>query len=265
MRMMGWVGVLAVAAVVVTGCGGTPGEQDAAGGGVVVLAKAEGWRDGLRDAAGHAYALVEIASDERTAQRAWEDNVPQSLPDADGDPAEPGRYARLESVDLDRQAVVVYSSGQSGTCPSWVTGIETTDDRIEVALASTADQGEACTDDFQAYRLVVAVDRDRLPDPAQLPIERIDVSTENLTDVEGRAVAYPAEDADPAGAGDEQAGSAAASGDGIGPPAGLEIAGTDRIEIRDVPTDPGRPGHWPTAKPPTSRRASSWASSPIPT
>lgn len=236
-RNVFWV----VVAVVVAGCGGEvmSGGQDRVHDEVVVLAKADGWRDGLQEAAGHSYALVEIATDEASAQRAWDENVPASLPDAGGDPALPGRYATLASVDLDRQAVVVFSSGQSGSCPAWVTSVDAVDGRLEVELTSTADQGEPCTDDFQPYRLVLAIDRGRLPDLDRLPVERIDLPSENLTDVEGRATTYPADEAPdpPANAGE----GAAAGQDGIGEPVGLDVERTDRIQIRDVPRDPWPP------------------------
>lgn len=39
--------------------------------------------------------------------------------------------------------------------------------------------------------MVLAVDRDRLPAVGDLPVERVDVPSQNLTDVEGRVVAHP--------------------------------------------------------------------------
>lgn len=167
--------------------GGTGSGDDDEG--IVVLAKVEGWRDGLQEVAGHPYMLVEVVSDRPTAQRAWADNVPQALPQADGPPAGPGVYGSLADVDLHQQLVAVVSSGESGTCPTWVEGLSTTDSRLAVQLATVGDQ--ACTDDFRPYRLVLAVDRDLLPTAEDLPVERVDVPSHNLTDVEGRVVAYP--------------------------------------------------------------------------
>jgi hypothetical protein len=185
--------VMVAAALAVSGCGqpdaaSTPDADD----GVVVLAKADGWRDGLQEAAGHPYILMEVATSPGSAEQAWSDNVPMTLTKGDGDPAHPGVYETLEAVDLDQQAVVVFSSGQSGTCPVWVRSVSTTGGRVEVVLASTAGEGQACTDDFQPYRLVLAVDLHRLPSPDELPVDAIDVPSENLAGVEGRVVTYPA-------------------------------------------------------------------------
>lgn len=190
--------VVAVLGMVLAACGssdtgstGSPRDDDA----VIVLAKAQGWRDGLQDAAGHQYMLVEVASDPATAQRAWDDNVPEDLPEADGDPADPGVYGSLDDVGLGDQVVVVVSSGESGSCPAWVQGLTMTEGRLEVELGTVA--AEACTDDFRPYRMVLAVDRDRLPAPGDLPVDRVDVPSENLTDVAGRVVAYPVGQAAP--------------------------------------------------------------------
>lgn len=176
----------AVAALLAAaGCG-----ADAGGATAVVLARADAWREGAFEAAGRPYVLIEIAADRARAERAWNENVPATLPPADGDPDEPGVYGTLDDVDFERQAVVVYSSGTSGTCPAWVRDIETTNGRVEITLDASAER--ACTDDHHPYRLVLAVERDALPGLSELPVERIDVPSENLTDVEGRVVAYPA-------------------------------------------------------------------------
>lgn len=129
------------------------------------LAKVSGWRD--RDLLGEAYALVEIADDRETAERAWEENVPAGLPEREGDPTEEGVYGSLDAVDFERQAVVVWSAGQSGSCPGWLADIEVVDGRVAVEHG-TAGAG-ACTADYNPYRMVLAVDRDRLPEAADLP------------------------------------------------------------------------------------------------
>ena len=185
--------VMVAVALAASGCSrpdaaSTPAADD----GVVVLAKAAGWRDGLQEAAAHPYILMEVATSADSAEQAWADNVPTTLTEADGDPADPGVYETLEAVDLDRQAVVVFSSGESGTCPAWVRSLSTTGGRVEVVLASTAGEGQACTDDFRPYRLVLAVDLDRLPSPDELPVDAIDVPSENLAGVDGRVATYPA-------------------------------------------------------------------------
>ncbi len=196
-RMIGWHQAAMIAALtgMLTGCGllRDAGPTDRGADRVVVLAKVDGWRDGLAQATGDPYALIEIV-DPAAAEQAWHDNVPADLPVADGDPADPGVYRPLAAdVDLDRSTLVVYSSGQSSSCPGWVDDLSFTEGRIEVALTTTAGPGQPCTDDFQPYRLVLAVDSDVLPSSSQLPVERIDVVSDNLVDVAGRAVAYPAD------------------------------------------------------------------------
>jgi hypothetical protein len=184
-----WAGrvLLSVAVVALVACGGEGGAADDTG--VTVLAKADGWRDGVAEAGEHPYALLEIAADEAAAHEAWEANVPADLPVGDGAPEQPGVYRDLADVDLDGRALVVFHSGQSSSCPVWVEAIATFDDRVEVELGR--EPAEACTDDFQTYRMVLAVDQDLLPAPGELPVERVDVPSENLTDVNGRVVTYP--------------------------------------------------------------------------
>jgi hypothetical protein len=185
--------VAALGMVVLSACGQSDGAGAGAGSdgdGVVVLAKAQGWRDGLLEATGHLYMLVEVTDDPDTARRAWDDNVPSDLPPAAGDPADPGVYGSLDDVDLRDQLLVVVSSGESGTCPTWVQGLSTTDGRLQVQLATGTDG--PCTDDFRPYRMVLAVDRELMPALEDLPVDRIDVPSDNLLGVEGRVVAYPA-------------------------------------------------------------------------
>jgi hypothetical protein len=151
-------------------------DPDAAAEGVVPLAKVEGWRDQTGDV-GTPFAILEIAGDRDTAERAWRENVSDGLPAAEGVPDEPGRYGSLEQVDFDRQAVVVWSSGESGTCPAWLFDVRTRDDgAVEIELRSVTDLMEEevmCTMDYRPYRMVLAVDRDRLPDAADLPTEDV--------------------------------------------------------------------------------------------
>lgn len=137
------------------------------GGAVQTLAKAEGWRDGLAD---DAFGVAEVAFDRESAERAWADNVPDGLPEGSGDAEAPGIYGDLDDVDFDTQVVVVWSSGQSGSCAEWIDDIDTTDDGV-VTIERGVDVGptEGCTDDYNPYRTVLAVDRDRLPDEGELP------------------------------------------------------------------------------------------------
>ena len=185
---------VALLAVPATGCAGHLG-ADGAGGwptedGVTILAKADGWRDALStdESMGGFYAIGEIAYDEATARAAWVDAVPADLPDREGEPRESGRYGDLEGIDFDRQVLVVYSSGQSGACPGWVADIAVDDRTVEVTEGRHM-PGDGCTDDYNAYRLVLAVDRDRLPPLEDLPTEQVLVDGHDLAAV---VAAYPA-------------------------------------------------------------------------
>ncbi|WP_052668574.1 hypothetical protein [Nitriliruptor alkaliphilus] len=136
------------------------------------LAKAQGWRDGLTEEVETMFAVFEVAYDRETAEVAWRDNVADDLEPRDDDlPAEPGLYGTLDEVDFDRQAVVVWSSGESGSCPEWLTNIDGAGGTIRVQREATA---EMCTDDFNPYRLVLAVDRDRLPAPEELAAAQLE-------------------------------------------------------------------------------------------
>lgn len=170
------IGTLLVLALVAA-CGDAAGDQAGGTGAgpdpepVRPLAKADGWRQGLMDSLDgeHPYALVEVAFDRATADRAWAANVPSDLAEGTGAPAEPGRYGNLDEVDFDTQAVVVWSSGQSGSCPGWLADVDT-DGEGTVSVTTGQTPADACTDDYNAYRMVLAVDLDRLPDPTWLPV-----------------------------------------------------------------------------------------------
>lgn len=148
---------------------------------VTVLAKAKRWRDGFN--LDQAYAVLEIAYDRPTAERAWRENVGDDLEPRDRDlPASPGRYGDVDDVDFRRQVLAVWSSGESGSCPEWVVDVETDGTEVRVTTDATA---ETCTADYNPYRMVLAVDRDRLPPP-----EQVDEAT--LTAVpDGVVGAYP--------------------------------------------------------------------------
>lgn len=156
-------------------------DDDAA---VRTLATVEGWRDGLEVERG---ALLEIAHDQATAQRLIDDNVPGDLADGpEGEPWVDGRHGDLADVDLDTHVVAVYTAGRSGSCPEWVADVTTGADGVVVGT-EVPTRG-ACTDDFNPYRTVVAVERDRLPAADELPAD-LDLGY----DVDQAAVvAYPA-------------------------------------------------------------------------
>jgi hypothetical protein len=182
---VGVVTVLAVIGLVAAGCAdpeapgppvGAGTDPEAAAEGVVPLAKVEGWRSGFEHAE-MPFAVMEIAQDADTAELAWRENVPDGLPPGEGVPDEFGLYGDLAAVDFDRQAVVVWSSGESGTCPAWLFDVRTRDDgAVELEQRDTTslvEEDVMCTMDYRPYRMVLAVDRDLLPDAAELPTEDV--------------------------------------------------------------------------------------------
>jgi hypothetical protein len=154
------------------------------------LAKADGWRDGLVDHfdGNEPFGLVEIAYDRATAERAWADNVPEALPERSARPEDPGRYGGLDDIDFASHALVVWSSGQSGSCPEWLADVRTRDDGgIEVR---TRQRGGACTDDYNRYRMVLAVSLSRLPGVEALPTSDVVVDG-HTSGWQSLAVPYP--------------------------------------------------------------------------
>lgn len=150
---------------------------------VRTLAITSGWRDDqLLGVDG--YALLEIAHDRETGERAFADNVPEGLtPSEDGPPAD-GLHAGLDTVDWGREVVVVWSAGRSGSCPEWVDDVTWDGADLEVVTVAPGDL-VGCTADYNAYRTVLAVPRDRVPPPEALPVVIDDLGG-------GRhAVAYP--------------------------------------------------------------------------
>jgi hypothetical protein len=139
---------------------------------ILPLRKASGWRTEL-EPIGSPFAVVEIAPDRATAELAWRENVPDTLTVREGVPDTPGVYGDLSEIDFERSAVVVWSSGESGTCPEWVIDLITTQDgTVEVEHDRTSGTG-VCTTDYRGYRLLFAVSRARLPDLETLPSERV--------------------------------------------------------------------------------------------
>ena len=173
----GWV-----AAIVLLLLGGCSSD-----GGVRPLAKIGQWRD----ASEVSFVRMEVAFDRATAERAWHDNVPDDLPVRDGRPAEPGRYGDLDDIDFDSQALVVWSAGESGSCPAWLSDVLT--DRRGTIADTTEDTGGflgggGCSDAFSPYTMLLAVDRARLPEPGALPVELLEPDGTEL----GQLVTYPA-------------------------------------------------------------------------
>ncbi len=192
--------IVLLAALIVAACaaddagGGSPdgtpdGPSNEFGDGeIVTLAKVEGWRDNFENEHGFPYIVLEIAETRDHIDAAWSANVPNDLAEAASPADGPGIYVAREAVDWDTYALVVFSSGESGTCPEMLTRLELHDDRIDVDVEHVGGPYEACTDDFRPYRQLFALPVDQLPE--QLPVDRIDVPSRNLTDVEGRAISW---------------------------------------------------------------------------
>jgi hypothetical protein len=177
----------ALLVTVLAGCSGLPfiGSAPIADG-VTVLAKADGWSPSVQGEQFSRFGgVLEIAYDEKTARAAWAAVVPADLPELSGSPEEPGRYGAFEAVDLDEQVLAVFSGGQSGTCPSWLRDVSVEDGRI--VLEQHVPDG-SCTSDYRPYRVVLALDRDKVPATDDLPTE--DVVVSGLDD--GLVVTYPA-------------------------------------------------------------------------
>jgi hypothetical protein len=140
---------------------------------VGALARDNGWRPELGGPFPGPAAILEVAYDRETAEEAWRENVPDELPERTGDPDRPGVYGSLDDVDFDREVVVVWSAGGSSSCPPWLARVET-DAAGTVTLETDAAEAEACTDDYSPYRMLLAVDRERLPAADDLPTEDVD-------------------------------------------------------------------------------------------
>ena len=91
----------------------------------------------------------------------------------------PGRFGDLDDVDFDTQALLVWSSGDAGdACATWLANIRTIvrDDetRVNVELGEKEPRRGVCPASYKPYRMLYAVDRDRLPAPDALPIDDIE-------------------------------------------------------------------------------------------
>lgn len=182
----------------VAGCssldlGGRGGQPPADG--VTVLARLDDWRRALtEDPDGTGIGppvVVEVAYDDATARAAWAGNVPDGLPERSGNPEEVGVYGALEDIDFTDQVVVVYSSAQSGSCPGWLVDASFVDGRLEVAETDSIPAGSnGCNDSRVPYRLVLAVDRDKMPGEADLPIHALRIDER---DTAGLVTTYPAQ------------------------------------------------------------------------
>jgi len=161
-RRVGTTAATVVTLLVTTSCGVVPGLGP---GGLQTLAKVDGWRAGF-DPPPNTFAVLEVAYDVDTARRMWAENIPADLPERSGDPRDPGRYGELDDVDLDQQAVALWSGGESGSCPGWISSVALEDGAVVVTR--DADEGRGCSDDYNPFRVLVVVDRSALPTPEAL-------------------------------------------------------------------------------------------------
>ena len=141
---------------------------------VVTLAKADGWRQGLDPTSipGEAgFAVLELAYDDAAATALWNAAVPDDLPTATGDPTDGGLYGSRDDVDLTQQVLGLWSSGQSGSCPGWLTSMTTDGDRVQLVQAEDLLGGNGCDDSYNPYSQVVILDRDQVPTRDALPLD----------------------------------------------------------------------------------------------
>ena len=151
---------------------------------VVTLAKADGWRHGLDSTSipGEAgFAVLELAYDDAAATALWNAAVPDDLPTATGDPTDGGLYGSLDDVDLTQQVLGLWSSGQSGSCPGWLTSMTTDGDSVQLVQAEDLQGGSGCDDSYNPYSQVVLLDRDQVPTQDALPVDA-DLTFTTLTD-----------------------------------------------------------------------------------
>lgn len=109
---------------------------------------------------------LELALDQDTAERLWEEHVPDDLPRRDGEAYRVGIHGDLDSVDFDTQAIALWW-GSEATCPQSVTDVQSSG-QATVELHTTEEE-PTCRDVEIPFRMVLAIDRDRLPDGSQLP------------------------------------------------------------------------------------------------
>ncbi len=138
--------------------------------GIEALAKVPAWREEMQSRVADPSAVIEIAYDAESAERAWAENVPAEF--ASGRPPDYGLYRTMDKVDFETQAVVVWSSGESSGCPGWLADIRWSGEALEVERESYSRSG-VCTLDYRPYRMIMAIDRDKLPPGEALPTDQV--------------------------------------------------------------------------------------------
>ncbi|WP_130650250.1 hypothetical protein [Egicoccus halophilus] len=113
-----------------------------------------------------AVVTLELALDRDTAALLWDEHVPDDLPRRRGKPFDEGIYGNLDGVDFDSQVVALWWGGEA-TCAQAVTDVQLPEPAT-VELHTT-EEAPDCLDMAIPFRMLLAIDRDRLPDPAELP------------------------------------------------------------------------------------------------
>lgn len=117
------------------------------------------------------FAELAVAFDADAGAQLWDAAVPADLPHA-SDVTDAGRHGNPDSVDWDQQALALWRSGQSGSCPETLVDVAVADNgTVEVAIDRDTGPGLGCQEDYNPYRMVLAIDRDHLPATDALPAE----------------------------------------------------------------------------------------------
>lgn len=152
--------------------------------GVRPLAKAEGHDADAPLDDTIDFAELAIAHDAEAGAQLWDAAVPDDLPAAEAW-TDVGRHGGLDDVDWETEALVLWRSGESGSCPAALVSVDVAaDGAVEVATDADSGPSRACTDDYNPYRMILAVDRDRLPGADALPADLDGTAG-------GEAVAWP--------------------------------------------------------------------------
>ncbi len=124
-------------------------------------------------------ASLELAFDRDTAALLWDEHASDDLPRRRGEPFREGIYNDLDSVDFDSQVVALWW-GAEATCPRAVTDVQSPDS-VTVELHTT-EEDHACLDMEIPFRMVLAIDRDLLPELSELPVNLVVVTDDRPRD-----------------------------------------------------------------------------------
>jgi hypothetical protein len=119
-----------------------------------------------------AYGTVLVVPDDLVNTVLTEIGVEQ-LPRVDGEPLQTGRYADFTGADdlAADEVLVLWYSGQSGTCPSYLHRLRITAlGDVDVDVETDDADLRACSADYNPYRQLVVVPEDALPMSSDLPL-----------------------------------------------------------------------------------------------